>query len=83
MAIKEIFESLSTKADVAALLNTNVNNINYIIGKRRVSSYYRTFEIEKSNGDSRKIHAPEGDLKYLLTRLSVFLEQLYEEAIVF
>jgi len=43
-----------------------------------LSLYYYQFEIDKKNGSKRLISAPNSQLKILLQRLKVYLEQLYQ-----
>lgn len=81
MTIRERFSSLRTKEDVAMLLDIEVSNLNYMIGKRRISSYYKSFQIIKKNGKKRDISAPNKELMNILKKLSIYLNALYDESI--
>lgn len=81
MTIREKFSSLRTKEDVAMLLDIKISMLNYMIGKRRISSYYKSFQIIKKNGKMRDISAPNKELMKVQKQLSIYLNALYDESV--
>ncbi|MFS0555052.1 reverse transcriptase domain-containing protein [Brevibacillus sp. 179-C9.3 HS] len=62
--------SLQTFDDVANMLEITPKHLHYILFKKKASHYYRSFNIPKKNGGSRKICAPGKPLKILQEKLN-------------
>lgn len=64
-------------SDVARLLSVEPRFLSKQIYKTDSSTKYATFEINKKNGSTRKICAPNKNLKFIQSRLSRLLYQCY------
>lgn len=67
------FNELETHKDLANVLNVPLKKITYILYKKGTENSYRTFEIPKKNGDFRRIHTPNRNLKDIQKKLAVYL----------
>ena len=76
--IREQFASLSTRRDVAALLDVPLAYLTAVLFRDGPEHYYRVWSISKKTGGSREIRAPSGGLYLLQKRLSVCLRVVYE-----
>lgn len=64
------FNEMSSKEDLANVLEVPVKFLNYILYGRRVENCYDTFLIPKKSGGHRVINAPKEPLKSLQKKLS-------------
>lgn len=67
---------LKSRTDIAALLGVSEKQLNYITSPNR--NNYFEFTIQKRSGKERIINAPNGDLKYIQTKLSYELSKIYQ-----
>ncbi len=65
------FEHLSTRDELAKLLGVPLRKLTHVLYHVKVENYYKTFEIPKKSGGTRKVCAPISDLKEIQ-------EQLYD-----
>ncbi len=73
-----LFKHLSTRNDLANLLGIPLRKLTHVLYHTKTENYYKTFEIPKKSGGTRKICAPTGDLKEIQIQLyDVLLE--YQE----
>lgn len=68
----------TTPRDLAHILEVKYSSLIYRIYKFGTENNYRDFDINKKNGDKRKIYAPSDSLKNLQQRLHACLESLYK-----
>lgn len=69
------FNEVKSRKDIAEVLNIPIQKLTYVLYRKKVESYYCSFEISKKSGGKRIIKAPSGDLKYIQKKLA---EILYE-----
>lgn len=72
-------KSATSLRDVADLLGFKASALSYILYKKNSASKYRTFEIPKRHGGTRKISAPSAELKFAQQRLSDLLQNCVDE----
>ena len=63
------FKYVLTRNDLADLLEIPHGKLTHVLYVTKVDSYYKTFEIPKKSGETRKICAPIGDLKQIQDKL--------------
>lgn len=68
-----------TLHDLAAILNMKPTTLSFILYKIPVKDRYTTFEIPKSNGTKRTIHAPHPKISFAQKRLSKILTTCIHE----
>jgi len=68
---------LTTRADVARLLETSTKQLVYLLYVRPESERYREFRIAKRRGGERVIFAPRPELKRLQRTLAERLSEIY------
>ncbi|GEB32195.1 reverse transcriptase domain-containing protein [Brevibacillus parabrevis] len=71
-------KSLQNFDDVASLLEVTPKHLRYILFEKKVSGYYKCFDIPKKSGGSRKIWAPQGSLKILQEKLNKIFSLTYK-----
>lgn len=71
----ENFNNISTRTELAKLLKIPIKNLTYILYKTDINSLYTSFEIPKKNGGTRKIYAPNNDLKNIQKKLELALSE--------
>src|SRR5574344_377586 len=76
--IIEKIKTLSTRNDVAALLEISDKKLRYYLYHLDDSAKYTTFFIPKKNGDSREIKAPVKNFKLLQKNLTYILSLIYK-----
>lgn len=64
------FNEIKSRAELAQFLKIPLKKLTHILYKKRIESYYKSFEIPKKNGGTRHINAPVGDLKELQRKIS-------------
>lgn len=64
------FYDLKTRNDLADFLGISRSYLTYLLYIKGVNNCYSSFEITKSNGNKRKIHAPNKELKSIQTKLT-------------
>lgn len=74
-------KAAATLADLAKLLEFTASGLSYVVFKQPDAAKYKTFEIPKRTGGTRKIQAPLGALKLVQQRLSVLLQDCLDEII--
>ncbi len=72
-------KSITTRAEVAALLQFKAAFLAYILFKQPDAAKYKTFEVPKRSGGKRTIHAPIDALKLMQKKLSVLLQDCVDE----
>lgn len=60
---------LKNNKELADWLDIKYRYLTYILYKKRPELSYKSFEIPKKNGDSRKIYAPDDELKLVQQRI--------------
>jgi RNA-directed DNA polymerase len=66
-------------SDVAELLRVKPAHLSHVLYIKPLASQYKTFEIPKRSGGTRKITAPLGDLAMLQSRLKDILQECVSE----
>ena len=74
------FCDLKSRNDLASYLGISKSNLAYVLYKKKVESFYTSFEIQKKGGGTRQIRAPKGSLKYIQECLANSLSQ-YQKSI--
>lgn len=69
----KLLNELKSKEDLAQYLGIPVRKLTYILYKRTVESYYKSFEIPKKNGGTRYINASQNELKDIQKKLAQLL----------
>ena len=64
---------IENRSDLANFLNVPLKKLTYILYVKKPESYYKSFDIPKKSGGTRKINAPTGDLKSLQRNLAQYL----------
>jgi len=72
------FRSLSTRQDVAHLLDVDVANLNYHLYISPIGSRYTVFRIPKKSGAAREITAPISAIKFIQQKLNQVLQHVYK-----
>jgi retron-type reverse transcriptase len=72
-------KSITTRAEMATLLQFKAASLTYILFKQPDAAKYKTFEVPKRSGGKRTIHAPIEALKLMQTKVSVLLQDCVEE----
>ena len=72
MKLKEV----KTRQDLATYIGLPLRYLTYVLYEKNTAEMYRTFEIPKKSGGSRKISAPNSELNEILKKFSV---KLYKE----
>lgn len=67
---------INTVNHIAEILEIPVGHLIYILYKRTTENYVE-FEIDKKMGGVRKIHAPQGSVKIIQTRIKTILDFFY------
>lgn len=75
--LRNKFASLSTKQDVADLLEVGVDKLNYYLYVSPHATRYKTFEISKRSGGTREISVPVTALKLIQQKLNQVLQCVY------
>jgi RNA-directed DNA polymerase len=76
--LRNKFASLSTKQDIAALLEVGVDRLNYHLYVSSRATRYKTFEISKRSGGTREISMPTTPLKIIQQKLNQVLQCVYK-----
>lgn len=63
------FKETTTRTQLANLLKIPKKKLTYILYKNDINSLYHSFEIPKKSGGTRKIYAPNKDLKNIQKKL--------------
>lgn len=74
----ECFSQLMTARDVAGLLEVSYPDLTWHLYRRGMSANYRSFNIQKRAGGSRRISAPISPLKILQAKLAHVLQLVYK-----
>lgn len=77
-SLKEL-KSATTLSDVAKILGFKSQSLSYLLYKKGDAAKYKTFEIPKRYGGTRKISAPSDELKLLQQRISLLFQDCKEE----
>ena len=77
-SLRTSFHSLTSVAELAALLECSLQQLTYWTRIARPQDRYRAFEISKRNGTKRSIEAPSPVLLVLQRKLLQVLEAVYE-----
>src|ERR1700693_5142800 len=72
-------KSATSLKDIAALVNFKASGLAFILYKKAPEAKYRTFEINKRGGGTRKINAPSDDLMLVQRRIADILQDCIEE----
>jgi RNA-directed DNA polymerase len=72
------FLAISDKKEIAKILGVEYKILAYNLYKISPEEKYKTFEIKKRNGKSRKIIAPNSGIKFIQTNLSKILLEIYK-----
>lgn len=64
------FCDIKTRDDFADYFDIPRNKLTYVLYKKGVENYYKSFEIPKKRGGSRHISAPHGYLKFIQKKLA-------------
>jgi retron-type reverse transcriptase len=72
-------KSITTRAEMATLLQFKSAALSYILFKQPDAAKYKTFEVPKRTGGKRTIHAPIDALKLMQKKLSVLLQDCLDE----
>jgi RNA-directed DNA polymerase len=75
----DALKKIKSKQEFAELLGVKVAMLTYTLYKLKPANQYRNFCIPKKMGGVRKISAPLGRLKLLQSRLSVLLQDCFDE----
>lgn len=68
-----------SRADIASLLEINLQDLTYILYKKPENKKYISFEIPKKSGGKRQISAPTNSLKSLQRKTADLLQQCISE----
>src|SRR5450755_1039445 len=79
MAGLSTLKSITTRAQIAELLQFKSASLTYVLFKQSDAAKYKTFEVPKRSGGKRTIHAPIDALKLLQKKLSILLQDCVEE----
>lgn len=66
-------------SDLAVLLGCKSSALTYVLYRKPIADKYHTFKIAKKFGGTRKISAPDNDLKLVQSRLSEILQECISE----
>lgn len=66
-------------SELAVLLGCKSSALTYVLYRKPIADKYHTFKIAKKFGGTRKISAPDNDLKLVQSRLSEILQQCISE----
>jgi len=66
----KIFYDITTRNELADFLKVPRKKLTHILYKKKVDSYYTSFELEKKSGGFRLINAPSGELKNIQKKLA-------------
>ena len=69
---------ITTRQELATILGIPLKKLTYVLYHLHPNSLYKTFQIPKSNGGFRTIHAPIDDLKEIQTRLASVLYTYFD-----
>lgn len=69
------FNDIKTRNELANFLNIPKKQLSYILYIKGINNYYTSFEIPKKNGGSRKINAPNDEIKDIQRKLVFALNQ--------
>ena len=75
--ILSLLKGVSTKQEIANLLEVSYSTIVYLLYRRDKPTAYKRFLIKKRNGGEREIYAPISSLKILQRKLSHILYLIY------
>jgi RNA-directed DNA polymerase len=76
--LKEKFQTLQTRWDVANLLDVKYTWLNYHLYISQKDKRYTTFSINKKTGGARIISAPRNGLKIIQQKLNQVLQAVYQ-----
>lgn len=68
-----VFSDILSRDDLALFLGVKKSHLTYVLYKKKVDSYYTSFEIPKKTQGTRQINAPTGMLKNIQVRLATAL----------
>ena len=68
-----VFSDILSRDDLALFLGVKKSHLTYVLYKKKVDSYYTSFEIPKKTEGTRQINAPTGMLKSIQVRLATAL----------
>lgn len=75
----KVLKSASTLTHVAEILGFKPHSLSYVLYKKDDAAKYKTFEIPKRYGGTRKISAPSDELKLLQRRVLQLLQDCKDE----
>lgn len=76
--IKNDFYRLSSREDVARILEIDDKSLRYFLYVKKPENMYNTFEIPKKKGGIREINSPSEELKAIQKKLAYILELVYK-----
>ena len=79
MSRLDSLKSITTRAEMATLLQFKPAAFAYVLFKQPNAAKYKTFEVPKRSGGKRTIHAPIDALKLIQRKLSVLLQDCVDE----
>jgi retron-type reverse transcriptase len=79
MSSLDSLKSITTRAEMAKLLQFKPASFAYVLFKQPNAAKYKTFEVPKRSGGKRTIHAPIDALKLIQRKLSVLLQDCVDE----
>lgn len=77
---QSLFPAIRAREDVATLLDVTWDALRYRLYRMPKDQLYRTFEIRKRGGGTRRIEAPSPELKQIQERLLIRLSEVYRPA---
>jgi RNA-directed DNA polymerase len=72
-----LLQSASSRADVAGLLGVRWKTLAWLLYQHGLDGYYKTWEIKKKSGGTRRISAPKLGLYQVQSRLNAILQDCY------
>ena len=76
--IIENFYRLSSRVDVAMLLEIDDKSLRYFLYSKKTENMYRTFKLPKKNGEYRTINSPNIEIKNIQKKLAYILALIYK-----
>lgn len=67
------------RQSVSKLIGIELRKLTYILYEKKTYTFYSTFSIPKKNGDKRKIHAPNDELKWVQKKLADKLYSIHAQ----
>lgn len=69
------YDTIINRVELARQLGIPLSELTYVLYKKGINAYYRSFYIPKKDGTSREINASTGSLKYIQRKLCMILWQ--------